>query len=176
VLDALQRTRRELLGVVVPRRDDDDETDEEIQSDLLRRLAESRGLNRTPAQVLEQASDAFTARQRESRLLELAYDSLIDSEITVETSEGPVRLLEFRGADTTVELALAPVGDRCDVVGRVDPSAVRSAQVHTPTVVLAAVVDDEGGFVVTGVPHGPMSVRLYLGDTPQRVHTDWVAV
>ena len=104
-------------------------------------------------------------------MLELVYDSLIDSEITVETSEGPVRLLEFRGADATVELALAPVGDRCDVVGRIDPPGVRSAQVHTPTVVLAAVIDDEGGFVATGVPHGPMSVRLFLAEAPQRVHT-----
>jgi hypothetical protein len=109
-------------------------------------------------------------------LLELVYDSLIDSEITVDTPEGPVRLLEFSGAHSTVELALAPVGERCDLVGRVDPPRVRSAQVHTPTVVLAAVVDDEGGFVATGVPHGPMSVRLFLSDAAQRVHTDWVAV
>jgi hypothetical protein len=109
-------------------------------------------------------------------LLELVYDSLVDSEITVETADGPVRLLEFRGADSSVELALAPVGDRCDVVGRVEPSGVRSAQVHTPTVVLAAVIEDDGGFVVTGVPHGPMSVRLYLGGMARRVHTDWVAV
>ena len=159
----------------MPRRDDDEES-EELHSDLLRRLAESRGLHETPPEVLERASDAFNARQKESRLLELVYDSLIDSEITVETSEGPVRLLEFRGADTTVELALAPVGDRCDVVGRIDPPDVRSAQVHTPTVVLAAVTDDEGGFVATGVPHGPMSVRLFLAAAPQRVHTDWVAV
>jgi len=159
----------------VPRRDDDDESDE-LHSDLLRRLAESRGLHETPPEVLEQASEAFKARQKESRLLELVYDSLIDSEITVETTEGPVRLLEFRGADTTVELALAPVGDRCDVVGRIDPPDVRSAQVHTPTVVLAAVTDDEGGFMATGVPHGPMSVRLFLAEAPQRVHTDWVAV
>ena len=64
---------------------------EELHSDLLRRLAESRGLNRTPPDVLEQASDAFSARQKESRLLELVYDSLIDSEITVETAEGPVQ-------------------------------------------------------------------------------------
>ena len=41
---------------------------------------------------------------------------------------------------------------------------------------LAAVVDDEGGFVATGVPHGPMSVRLFLSDAAQRVHTDWVAI
>jgi hypothetical protein len=75
-----------------------------------------------------------------------------------------------------VELALAPVGDRCDVVGRVVPPGVRSAQVHTPTVILAAVIEGDGGFVVTGVPHGPMSVRLYLGGLARRVHTDWVAV
>jgi hypothetical protein len=161
--------------VVVPRRDEDEDR-EEIHSDLLRVLAESRGLQETPPQVLQRASDAFRTRQKESGLLELVYDSLIDSEITVETSEGPVRLLEFRGADATVELALAPVGDRWDVVGRIDPPAVRSAQVHTPTIVLAAVTDDEGGFVATGVPQGPMSVRLFLADAPQRVHTDWVAV
>jgi hypothetical protein len=157
------------------RRDDEEKT-EELYSDLLRRLAESRGLNPTPPEVLEQAKDALGARQQESGLLELVYDSLIDSEITVETPEGPVRLLEFRGADSTIELALAPVGDRCDVVGRVDPPRLRSAQVHTPTVVLAAVVDNEGGFVATGVPHGPMSIRLFLGDAARRVHTDWVAV
>ena len=109
-------------------------------------------------------------------LLELVYDSLVDSDITVDTPEGPVRLLEFRGPDSTVELALAPVGDRCDVVGRVDPPGVRSAQVHTPSVVLAAVIEEDGGFVATGVPHGPMSVRLYLGGGARRVHTDWVAV
>jgi len=159
----------------LPRRDDEEEA-EQLNSDLLRKLAETRGLNRTPPDVLEQARDALSARQKESRLLELVYDSLIDSEITVDTPEGPVRLLEFSGADSTVEVALAPVGDRCDLVGRVDPPRVRSAQVHTPTVVLAAVVDDEGGFVATGVPHGPMSVRLFLSDAAQRVHTDWVAV
>ena len=87
----------------MPRRDEDEETEEEVHSDLLRKLADSRGLNPTPPHVLEHASDAFTTRQKESRLLDLVYDSLIDNEITVETSEGPVRLLEFHGPDTTVE-------------------------------------------------------------------------
>ncbi len=140
------------------------------------RLAETRGMSRTPPRVLEQAKDAFGARQRESRLLELVYDSKVDSDIFVDTADGPVRLLEFRDDDLSVEIALAPMGDRCDVVGRVSPSTVRSAQVHTPTVVFAAVVNDDGGFAATGVPYGPMSVRLYLGDLAGRVHTDWVAV
>jgi len=99
----------------VPCRDDEEEA-EQLNAELLRKLAENRGLNRTPPEVLEQARDALSARQKESRLLELVYDSLIDSEITVDTSEGPVRLLEFSGADSTVEVALAPVGDRCDLV------------------------------------------------------------
>jgi hypothetical protein len=159
----------------MPRQDDDEDT-EEIRSDLLMRLAETRGMSRTPPRVLEQAREAFNARQKESRLLELVYDSMVDSDIFVDTSDGPVRLLEFRDDDSSVELALAPVGDRCDVVGRVAPPTVRSAQVHTPTVVFAAVVNEDGGFVATGVPHGPMSVRLYLGDLARRVHTDWVAV
>jgi hypothetical protein len=159
----------------MPRRDHDEDT-EENRSDLLRRMAEGRGVSNVPPEVLEQAKGAFSARQKESRLLELVYDSLVDSNITVDTTEGPVRLLEFRGPDSTVELALAPVGDRCDVVGRVDPPGVRSAQVHTPSVVLAAVIEEDGGFVATGVPHGPMSVRLYLGGAARRVHTDWVAV
>jgi len=86
--------------VVVPRRDEQEDA-EELHSELLRKLADSRGLNGTPPQVLVQASDAFTARQNESRLLELVYDSLIDSEVIVETPEAPVRMLEFRSADTT---------------------------------------------------------------------------
>jgi len=159
----------------MPRRDHDEDT-EEHRSDLLRRLAEGRDVSNVPPEVIDRAKGAFSARQKESRLLELVYDSLVDSDITVDTPEGPVRLLEFRGPDSTVELALAPVGDRCDVVGRVDPPGVRSAQVHTPSVVLAAVIEEDGGFVATGVPHGPMSVRLYLGGAARRVHTDWVAV
>ena len=110
----------------MPRRDEEDET-EERESDLLRQLA-GPSLNQTPPEVLEQAPGRVEARQKESQLLELVYDSLVDSEITVETADGRVRLLEFRGADSSVELVLAPVGDRCDVVGRVEPSGVRSAK------------------------------------------------
>src|SRR4051812_41385361 len=137
-------------------RHDDDLEDEGRPSDLLRRLVETRGLRATPTEVVQQARDAFAAKQKESRLLELVYDSLLSSDVTVDTPDGPLRLLEFQDAEFVVELALAPSGDRCDVVGRIDPSGVRSAQVHTPTVVFAAVVQDDGGFVATGVPHGPM--------------------
>jgi len=140
------------------------------------RLAQRRGVGPTPPEVLQNAQAAFSVLQKESRLLELAYDSLIDSDITVETFDGPVRLLEFRGGDSTVELALAPVGERCDLVGRMHPPGVRSVRVHTPSVVVAAVIDPDGAFVASGVPHGPMSVRLFIGGAVGRIHTDWLTV
>lgn len=160
--------------MVVPQSDDDEGTEE--RPDLLEQLAQSRRSADLPGEVLQQAKAALARRQTGSQLLELVYDSFLDSDLTVETSGGPVRLLEFRGADSRVELALVGAGSRCDLVGHVDPPALRSAELRTPTVILAVDVRDNGEFAAAGVPRGPVTVRLQLSTAPKQVHTDWITV
>jgi hypothetical protein len=127
-----------------------------------------------PAHVLDAARGAFAWASAEGDLLDLRFDSSVDSaEAATRAGDGP-RVLRFASQGCTAELELTGEGPWA-VVGQVDPAGSGAVELRTSSGELRAPLDGIGRFTVDGVPPGPVSLAWSTADG-RRLRTAWVGL
>ena len=162
------------------------ESDDEL-ADELRRLAAARDPG--PAHVIQAGIDAFSWRDIDSELAELAFDSSVDTdEATLVRSSPGQRLVTFKTPGLTIDLEVTAAGPRREVMGQLTPAQAATVQIRHRDGQVTVTADELGRFMSSAVPAGPVSLRLttqdggpgFIGrkDALRRpaVITDWVAI
>ena len=152
------------------------ESDDEL-ADELRRLAAAR--DPVPAHVIQAGIDAFSWRDIDSELAELAFDSSLDTdEATLVRSSPGQRLVTFKTPGLTIDLEVTAAGPRREVMGQLTPAQAATVQIRHRDGQVTVTADELGRFMSSAVPAGPVSLRLTTEGGPPRpaVITDWVAI
>lgn len=135
------------------------------------------GADPVPDHVRAGAIAAFAARTLDAELAELAYDSLLDQQVTAGVrGDGGPRLLTFSAPALTVEVEVVDRGRTRRVVGQLVPPASGRVEVRHRDGVVATDADEIGRFAVGGVAPGPVRIRCDLGSSRRPVETDWVTL
>ncbi len=140
-------------------------------TEILRAM--SKTLDPIPDEVTTAATAAYSLRTVDKELAALTYDSLVDEPPAIRTP-GAVRHLSFVGRHLSVEVDLGTDG----LAGHLVPPAAADIEVRWPGGSTTVAADDRGGFSVSPVPPGPVSLRCQRrpsGETSPTV-TDWVTL
>jgi len=130
-------------------------------------------LDPIPDELVAAAIAAFSCRTVDKEPAALAYDSLLDDAPTARPPGGG-RHLSFVGRHLSVEVDVGTDG----LTGRLVPPAVADVELRWPGGSTTLAVDGLGGFSVSPIPTGPVSLRCQPGlpDTTSPVVTDWVTL
>jgi len=133
-------------------------------------------IDQVPDDVVRQARLAFATRARDSSLLELEYDSLIDADILVRREAGAVRVLTFKGFGVSVMVRVVPFNHGVRLIGRAPGLNHVRVECRSSNAFRDVTTDRDGQFIADDIPSGP--ARLHLrgsnaGGEP-KFHTDWV--
>ncbi len=130
-------------------------------------------LDPIPGEVTAAAIAAFSCRTVDKEPAALAYDSLLDNAAAA-LPPGGVRHLSFVGRRHSVEVDIGTDG----LAGRLVPPAATDVELRWPGGSTTVAVDGLGGFSVSPIPTGPVSLRCQPGppDTTSPVVTDWVTL
>jgi len=144
--------------------DDDDE--------LLARLRRAAdAADPVPDLVRLSAQAAFATRRIDEELADLVLDSELVAPGQVRAADDDVRLLSFEAPGVSVELQIEHASGRVSLRGLVS-GAVGEAVVEIAGERRTAPIDDEGWFVVAGLPRGATRVRVTAEDG-REITTGW---
>jgi hypothetical protein len=146
-------------------------TDDELLAGLRAAASEA---DPVPEHVLAAARAAHVWAAVEGELLELRFDSLLDSGQTATRSGGGGRVLRFAAPGATAELHVAGTG-AVAVVGQLDPAAAGEVELRHAGGAARAPVDDLGRFTLDGIPPGPATLRWEAPDG-RPVRTAWIVI
>jgi len=146
-------------------------SDDELLDRLRRAATEA---DPPPAHVVDAARGAFAWASAEGDLLDLRFDSSVDSAAAATRAAGGPRVLRFASQGCTAELELTGEGPWA-VVGQVDPAAQGVVELRTSGGELSAPLDDLGRFTLDGVPPGPLSLS-WSTEGGRRLRTAWVGL
>ena len=152
------------------------ESDDELAGEL-QRLAAAR--DPVPARVIQAGIDAFSWRDIDSELAELAFDSLLDTdESTLVRSSPRQRLVSFKTPGLTIDLEVTAAGAQREVMGQITPGQAATVHIRHRGGQLIVTADGLGRFMSAEVPAGPVSLRLAVaaGDPRPAVVTEWVSI
>jgi hypothetical protein len=135
----------------------------EMRADDERLLEKLAGLVRerdpVPEELVEMARQTFTWRTVDAELAELVADSLEDGTATlVRSSTVSVRLLAFCTADLRLDLEVLAEATTRRLVGELDPEVPAEITVEHPGGTLVEDTDEEGRFLIAGVPAGRIRI------------------
>ncbi|GAB3448092.1 hypothetical protein GCM10027570_21270 [Streptomonospora sediminis] len=125
------------------------------------------------------ARAAFAMRCDDAVMTDIGADSLTGPPPGVRSpaafADTP-RYLRFDAPGTAIGLEVTVVDDNHrTLVGSIDPPGPTTAEIRTPQGTASAPIDDNGAFVISGVPGGPVSLVLHHpADRP--VATPWLAL
>jgi hypothetical protein len=151
---------------------DDDELERE-----LRQLAAR--LDPVPPEVVRAAEDAFSWRDIDTELAELAFDSLLDAnQATLVRSSAGRRLISFKGPGLTIDVEVTNTGSGREVMGQIMPPQRATVEIRHQSGVVTAEADELGRFRSASLRPGPMSLRLRPEADGARpaVVTDWLSI
>ncbi|MDQ6798752.1 MAG: carboxypeptidase-like regulatory domain-containing protein [Actinomycetota bacterium] len=120
------------------------------------------------------AANAFSLRTIDRELATLDYDSLLDDDPKNARPPGGLRHLTFVAKGLCVEVDVG--ADR--LFGRIVPPSAADVELRWPDGSTSVTADESGGFSVSAVPPGPISLRFQRGrsDPGPPVVTDWVTL
>jgi hypothetical protein len=121
--------------------------------DELREIANL--LDPIPAQLLDDAMQAFTLRTLDAELAELTFDSWEQEPATRVRGGGP-RLLTFEAGGVAVEVEVA----NGRLVGRLLPGGPAEVGVQRRDGEVRLLCDDLGRFAAEGLSRGPVRLRV----------------
>jgi hypothetical protein len=153
----------------MPSQWDDDE--------ILDRLGEAlRAANEVPREFIEMGKAAYTWRDIDAELAELAYDSALEEAhmagSVLRAERAHLRSLTFTSDALTIEIEIT--GDA--MLGQVVPLQTGQVEVHTPTGTAGtAVIDDIGCFTVRPIPVGSFRLNCRTAKGVQ-VSTSWLTL
>jgi len=153
------------------------ETDQGAEADetLTKALrAMSERLDPVPDEFSAAAIAAFSLRTVDKELATLHYDSLFDDDLRSARAPGSDRHLTFVAESLCVEVDVSIDG----LHGRLDPPATADVELRWPGGSTSVAADESGGFSVSAIPPGPVSLRCQRdpSDTTSPVVTDWVTL
>jgi hypothetical protein len=127
-------------------------------------------LDPVPAALRHIAVEAFALHDLDSRIAELAFDSVVDA-LPVRGATGTPRMLTFHAGEVTVDVELTPQG----LMGQVlPPQSARIEVLSGPQAASPLITDDMGRFTHETSPTGPFALRLRTDEAV--IVTDWVTV
>jgi hypothetical protein len=126
-----------------------------------------------PDAVRGDALNAYARRERDSEVLALVSDSLVDSDDDLIDA---TRLLVFAGAGTSVELTITARDERRQLIAKIEGPPVVTARIRTPTGNIRLSSDLSKGYVGEDVPRGPVTLLVEVEGERSRRHTEWVVI
>jgi hypothetical protein len=142
--------------------------------DELRRAASQ--FDPPPPAITEAARSSFTWRTSDAELAALVFDSGIDRSTTaLRGGEGP-RLMTFSSSGLDIEIEVANLGSRRQLVGQLVPPQAADIDVRHGAGTTTIQADELGRFRADAIGSGPVSLRCRLAATPSArpVVTEWV--
>ncbi|MDT0483165.1 hypothetical protein RNB18_23670 [Streptomyces sp. DSM 41640] len=152
--------------------DEEASPDEEFALELLEEeLRQATAiLDPVPPALRQIAVEAFALHDLDSRIAELAFDSVVDA-LPVRGATGAPRMLTFHAGEVTVDVELTPQG----LMGQVlPPQSARIEVLSGPQAGSPLTTDDMGRFIHEASPAGPFALRLRTGEGV--IVTDWLTV
>jgi hypothetical protein len=141
--------------------------------DEVRRVAR---LDAPPEEVREVARNAYSGRERNSLVLPLVSDWLIDGDGDSIAAWQP-RVLVFKDEGIRVDLRIGDGEEGRRVTANVDGARVLTAEIRTPSEKLVLASDAQNRFARESVPPGPVTLLLEVEGTPlSRRHTEWTVI
>jgi hypothetical protein len=150
-----------------------DPADEQLLEELRRAASQ---FDPPPPAVLAAARSSLTWRTIDAELATLVFDSRIDRPVTaVRGGEGP-RLMTFSSPSLNIEVEVAKLGSRRQLVGQLVPPQVAEIEVHHATGTIPVQADQLGRFRAEEIGSGPVRLHCRLAAAPsaQPVVTEWV--
>ncbi len=133
-------------------------------------------LDAPPEEVREAARNAYSGRERDSLVLPLVSDWLIDGDGDSIAAWEP-RVLVFKDAGIRVDLRIGGGEEGRRLIANVDGARVLTAEIRTPSEKLVLASDAQNRFAREGVPPGPVTLLLEVeGTPPSRRHTEWTVI
>jgi hypothetical protein len=129
-----------------------------------------------PPAVLAAARSSLTWRTIDAELATLVFDSGVDRPATaVRGGEGP-RLMTFSGSGLNIEVEVANLGSRRQLVGHLVPPQAAEIDVHHAAGTTTIQADRLGRFRADSIGSGPVRLHCRLAATPsaQPIVTEWV--
>jgi hypothetical protein len=143
--------------------------------DIIERLRRAAtAIDPVPDLVTRSAQAALSTRRVDEELAELVADSELLAPGRVRAPDDDTRLLSFEAAGVSVELQVEYAGGLVSLRGLVS-GASGDAVVEVAGERHAVPIDEEGWFVVTGLPRGATRVRVTAVDGTAVV-TRWTSV
>ena len=154
--------------MTVPRWNDDDR----LLAELDRALREAREV---PRDFVQAGKGAWAWRGIDAELAALTYDSALDAErapALTRAEPAPLRALTFASAQLVIELEVTDDA----LLGQVVPPQPGEVEVHLADGrILAAGIDEVGGFAIRPVPSRSFRLRCRT-ESGASVLTDWIAL
>lgn len=141
--------------------------------DELRRAASQ--FDPPPPAVVEAARSSFTWRTIDAELAALVFDSTVDRPGTALRGDGP-RLMTFSSSGLDIEVEVANLGSRRQLVGQLVPPQAAEIEVRHAAGTTTIQADQLGRFHADAIGSGPVSLRCRLAAAPPGppVVTEWV--
>lgn len=141
--------------------------------DELRRAASQ--LDPPPPAVVEAARSSYTWRTIDAELAALVFDSRVDRSGADLRGDGP-RLMTFSSPGLEIEVEVASLGSRRQLVGQLVPPQAAEIEVRHGGGTTTIQADQLGRFSADAIGSGPVSLRCRLAVAPPGppVVTEWV--
>ena len=146
-------------------------TDDELLDRLRSAASEA---DPPPEHVVAAARAAHAWASLRNDLLELRFDSLVDTGAAGTRPGARPRVLRFATAECTAELELTGPGPVA-VVGQVTPGGPGGVELTHSGGVARSATDELGRFALEAIPPGPASLA-WTNPEGRRLRTSWVAI
>jgi hypothetical protein len=147
------------------------QSEDRILSLLRKGLGEA---DSAPDDVIEFAKAAFSWRDIDAQLAELAYDSSEETTPVGVRSTATARMLSFEAGSWTIDIEYSSVSQR--LIGQIEPARQVEVELHLAGGTLVTQTDELGRFDFDGVLPGPVSLIFRTAGNLEVVKTEWTVL
>jgi hypothetical protein len=155
-------------------------SDESAHDELERELRQlAARLDPVPPEFVRAAAEAFSWRNIDAELAELAFDSLLDTdEAALVRGSAGRRMVSFQTPELTIDVEVTTTASGREVMGQITPPQRATVEIRHRTGVVSTDADEQGCFRSASLQAGPMSLRLHpaAGRPRPPVVTDWLSI
>jgi hypothetical protein len=155
-------------------------SDEPAHDELERELRQlAAHLDPVPPELVQAAAEAYSWRNMDAELAELAFDSLLNTdEAALVRSSAGRRMVSFQTPELTIDVEVTTTASGRDVMGQITPPQRATVEIRQRAGVVSTDADEQGCFRSASLQTGPMSLRLHpaAGSPRPPVVTDWLSI
>ncbi|HEY7469677.1 MAG TPA: carboxypeptidase-like regulatory domain-containing protein [Acidimicrobiia bacterium] len=127
-----------------------------------------------PSDVTEFAKAAFSWRDIDAELAELAYDSSEETTPSGVRSTATARMLSFEAGNWSIDIEYSPVSER--LIGQIEPARQVEVELHIAGGTIVTQTDELGRFDFDGVLPGPISLVFRTPGNLEVIKTEWTVL